>query len=94
MVQDFNCLPQQILITILKAYGLAEEAVKLLESYLGDMSQQIKLGTFTRTCVFSGVHLGFILGPLLFNIFINDLFYFIIQCVLYEVNFRRKKAIF
>ena len=45
----FDCLHHQLLIAQLKVYGLAEEEVKLLESYIGDRSQQIKLGTFTRT---------------------------------------------
>ena len=39
--QGLGCLPHQLLISKLKAYGLAEEVVKLLESCLGDMSQQI-----------------------------------------------------
>ena len=39
--QGLGCLPHQLLISKLKACGLAEEVVKLLESCLGDMSQQI-----------------------------------------------------
>ena len=34
--KGFDCLPHQLLIAKLKAYRLAEEAVKLLESYLRD----------------------------------------------------------
>ena len=45
----FDCLPHGLLIAKLKAYGLSEEAVKLLDSYLEDRSQQIRLGTHTSS---------------------------------------------
>ena len=35
----FDCLPHGLLIAKLKAYGLSEERVKLLDSYLNDKSQ-------------------------------------------------------
>ena len=42
----FDCLPHGLLIAKLKAYGLSEEAVRLLDSYLNDRSQQINLGPY------------------------------------------------
>ena len=43
----FNCLPHELLLVKLEAYGLSGRAVELLGSYLGDRQQRIKLGPHT-----------------------------------------------
>jgi hypothetical protein len=74
----FNCLPHDILICTLSAYGLSDNATILLLSYLSNRKQQIKIGNIVSTWanIQKGVPQGSILGTLLFNVFINDIFYF------------------
>ena len=91
----FDCLPHDNLICKLSVYGLSDNATKLLLSYLFTRKQQIKIGNIVSTWanIQKGCPQGSILEPLLFNVFINDIFYFIKHCDFIQLC-RRQRPFF
>ena len=74
----FDTINHDLLIAKLEAYGFSNNALLFMLSYLQNRSQKVSINSSFSTWeeIIAGIPQGSILGSLLFNIFLNDIFYF------------------
>ena len=78
----FDCIAHDLLIAKLAAYGFSDKALRYIYSYLSNRKQCVNI---IYKQIISGVPQGSILGPIFFNLSINDLFFFVSDLSLHNI---------
>ena len=82
----FDCLPHDLILLKLEAYGLSEKSINLLKSYLSDRKQCVKVNNICSSfeTVYKGVPQGSMLDPILLK-FLLTISFTLLILVLYII---------
>ena len=77
LYKAFDCINHKLLIANLEAYGIGNDALYFIYDYLSNRKRRTKVNSSYSSCreIKYGVPQGSILGLLLFNIVLNDIFF-------------------
>ena len=71
----YDCLLNDLILAKLSTYGFDESPTILIANYLSTRYQCVNIGSYLE--ILRSVPQGSVLGPILLNLFINDLMFFI-----------------
>ena len=77
--KGLDTINEPLLLAKLHVYGFSKQAFPIICSYLSNLKPRIKINnvfSFWKDLIL-GVLQGSVLGPLIFNIYLNDLFFFL-----------------
>jgi len=82
----FDSIPHDLLISKFYSYGFSANACKFMLSYMNNRMQRVKVrGAYSEWKLTKrGIPQGSCLGPLLFNIYVNDMFSCVENCQVFN----------